>query len=168
MKILDSSVIILFISDINEKICLELLSLNGESILVPTSVYDEILSTKIKKELDDLILKNKIIKVTNNNNTEKTILRKRFPTLGNGELNVIMYGKKLQQDNKEFYCVIDDYVGRKVAKKLGLPLTGSIGLIKTLKENGILDDGKIREIVNKIKRSPFRIDETILGGLINE
>jgi predicted nucleic acid-binding protein len=145
-----------------------MLSKTGEILLIPESVYQEVLDEDTKMKIDSLISKNILRKIDGLDLTKKEVIRKRFPTLGNGEINVLAWGKNLQTNGKKFWCVIDEIPGRDATKKLRLPLTGSIGLIKILKEKRVLNKDKLKEIVDEIKESPFRIDEEILGGLIDE
>ena len=46
MKILDSSVILLFLHDIGGEECLRMLSTVGKTLLIPDSVYEEVLDEK--------------------------------------------------------------------------------------------------------------------------
>ena len=166
MKILDSSVVILFLDDIDEEGCLYMLSEIGEILLLPESVYDEVLDEDTKSKMNSLISKG-ILRKIEGANCEENILKRRFLTLGNGEINVLACGKNLQKQEK-IWCVIDETHGRNAAEKLGIPLTGSIGLIKILKEKRVLNEDKLKNIVNKIRESPFWIDKEILRGLLNE
>ena len=168
MKILDSSVIILFLNDIEEEKCLHLLSEIGEILLIPESVYGEVSDEDTRSKVDSLISKSILRKIEDLKNKKEELMRKRFPTLGKGEINVLAWGKSLKSQGEKIWCVIDEIPGRNAAKKVGLPLTGSIGLIKILKEKKIVNKDKLKDIVDKIKGSPFWIDEKILGGLLDE
>jgi predicted nucleic acid-binding protein len=168
MKILDSSVIILFLNDIEEEECLHMLSEIGEILLIPESVYEEISDKNTRLKMDSLISRTILRKIEELKSKKEELMRRRFPTLGKGEINVLAWGKSLKSQGEKFWCVIDEIPGRNAAKKVGLPLTGSIGLIKILKGKKILNKDKLKDIVDKIKGSPFWIDEKILGGLLDE
>jgi len=168
MKILDSSVVILFLNDIEGEEYFFMLSEIGETLLIPESVYKEVLDESTKTKMDSLISKNILKKVEKIEYPQKKLIKNRFPTLGNGELNVLTIGKNLQRQEKKFWCVVDEMPGRNAAEKLNLPLTGSIGLIKILKEKKVLNKCKLEMIIENIKKSPFRIDEEILERLLND
>ena len=51
--------------------------------------------------------------------------------------------------------VLDDYKARKVAARLGLPLTGTIGILVKAKLQGFTPS--VRPLLEKIKRTNFRI-----------
>jgi predicted nucleic acid-binding protein len=168
MKILDSSVIILFLNDIDGKEYFTLLSQNNCHLHIPTSVYNEILDNGQIIELNSLISQNVITKMVSNDPKEELALKRRFPGLGDGEINVLCWGIKLKDLGTQYYCVIDEKLGRKAAQKLELPLTGSIGLIKILKDRKLLIKEQIINIIEDIKASPFRVDEAVLRGLVDE
>jgi len=168
MKLLDSSVVILFLEDIEGEEYLQKLSEVGENLLVPESVYNEASDNVTRLKINSLISKDVLKKIGGLNSEKEGLIRRRFPTLGCGEINVLAWGENLKTQNLNFWCVIDEIPGRRAAKSMGLPLTGSIGLIKILKEKKKLDKNKLKDIMTKIKESPFWIDEGILGGLLDE
>lgn len=168
MKILDSSVIILYLNDIDGKEYFNLLSKNNSHLHIPTSVYDEILDNSQIRELDTLISQNIITKMVCNDSKDEAILKSRFPGLGNGEINVLYWGLKLKDSGTQYHCVIDEKLGRTAAQKLQLPLTGSIGMLKILKDKKLLNAEQLKSIVLDIKKSPFRVNDAVLRSLIDE
>ena len=56
--------------------------------------------------------------------------------------------------------IVDDYKARKVAEKLGIKITGTIGIIIKAKLNGIIPS--IKPFFEKIKNTNFRISEEII------
>lgn len=63
-------------------------------------------------------------------------LRARYPSLGRGELGVIALGRVLQAQSTRYMCVLDDRAARRVAEALGLTLTGTMGLLEILNQQG--------------------------------
>ena len=55
--------------------------------------------------------------------------------------------------------ILDDYKARKVAEKLGLEVTGTIGVIIKAKLKGILSS--IKPYLNKINQTDFHLSEDI-------
>lgn len=168
MRILDSSVIILYLNDIDGRQYFTLLSQNNCPLHVPTSVYDEILDNDQISKLDSLISQNVISKMASNDPKSEKALKTRFPNLGNGEINVLHWGLKLKDSDVQYYCVIDEKIGRRAAQKLQLPLTGSIGLLKILKDKKLLSNEQLKSIVADIKKSPFRVNDEVLRSLLDE
>lgn len=173
MKLLDSSVIILFLDDVDGEEYLRQLSEIGEKLIILESVYNEVVNnddpdSTTKSKIETLISRGILGKIEELNGEKGDLIRRRYPTLGAGEINVLTYGENLNYQNINFWCVIDEKLGRRAAKNMGLPLIGSIGLIKILKEKRILNKNKLKDIVDKIKKSPFWIDEKTLGELLDE
>jgi predicted nucleic acid-binding protein len=168
MKILDASPIILFTEYIGKHNCLSLLSYDGNTLLLPESVYKEVLEKDFNLNMDHLISKDVLFKLSDMTSNDEDKLKDRFPSLGNGEINVLAWGKKLQEQKKHIMCVLDDMGAKKAAKNLNLSVIGSIGLIKLLKDKKIINMNEISSIVNKIDESPFYIKNAILRSLLDE
>ena len=62
--------------------------------------------------------------------------------------------------------ILDDYKARKIADKLGLKFTGTIGVIIKAKLNGIIPS--IKPILEKIKKTDFRLSPEIELLALNE
>jgi len=168
MNILDSSVVILFLYDIDAKRYLELLKRDGENFSIPESVYDEILDDNTQTKLDYLIVNGIIQKIYTDEDNNKNQIMRRFPALGNGEINVLVCARHMKETGSaNFICVIDESPGRKAAKKLGLPLTGSIGLIKMLKKKQLINKLELQQLVDAIRQSPFFVCEETLREVLS-
>lgn len=78
--------------------------------------------------------------------------------LGNGESEVIAlaYGQKMR-------VVIDDLKARKVAEKLGLKVTGTIGILCRAQREKLLTSAYMK--VAKLKEKGFRVTDDILQDL---
>jgi len=168
MKLLDTSVILLFTKDIDGEQYLNTLILNGEILNIPPSVYNEINDISSRTKLDDLLFQQIIGQNCPNDPKIEKVIKARYPGLNDGEINVISSGLKLKEKGDLFFCVIDEKPGRKAAIELGLPLTGSIGLLNILKAKGLLDRNQRVKIADEIKQSAFWIDDEILRVFINE
>lgn len=81
--------------------------------------------------------------------------------LDRGESSVIALA--LEKDNS--LLIIDDLKARKFAKKLGLNITGALGVINKAKELGIID--KIKPVIDKLKMTDFRVGENVFDNLLN-
>jgi len=55
--------------------------------------------------------------------------------------------------------ILDDYKARKIAERLGIKITGTIGIIIKAKQIGIIPS--IKPILNKIKTTDFRLTPEI-------
>ena len=161
MKLLDNSCISLFILEIPEyKFIKELYEIN-ESLNITHHVKNEFKQTGYIEKLEEY-LDNNMIKLEHVDYDSS--LKRRYPFLGDGELSIIQWGLNLKE-TCSYYCIIDDLHARKVAKKLNLSISGSIGLIILLKNKNNYSSDKINEIIESIDDSKFSISKNILYKL---
>lgn len=64
----------------------------------------------------------------------------------------------------EALLIIDELKGRKVAKELGIRITGSLGTIIAAKEKAIIQSAG--SIIDKIKKTNFRISDDLLNKIL--
>ena len=72
----------------------------------------------------------------------------------------------LAAEHQPSLLIIDDMKGRKLAQKLNLNITGTLGLILIAKREGILP--KIRPIFDKIQLTNFRIAPGLLEDILKQ
>lgn len=161
MKLLDNSSLSLFLLEIPEYEFLKELYEINESLNITHHVKKEF---EVADNLNILssILENQMIKLEHIDYSPK--LKARFPNLGEGELSIIQWGLYLN-GSRSYYCVLDDFRARKVAKKLNLSISGSIGLIILLKNKNNYSKEKIEDIIDSIRKSNFRVNGIILNEL---
>lgn len=166
MKLMDTSSIILFLEHIQEYEFLITFSATGEIMIITPQVEEEY---NIKRNpsrfnedynMEKLINEGILIKKDSEINN---IFKNRYFSLGKGEQSIMSLALKYKEQSVDYYCVLDDKDARKIAFKLGLNVKGSIGLLLLLKEKGLLQNPN--EVVEKIKKSQFRISDNILEEL---
>ena len=166
MKLMDTSSIILFLDRIPEYEFLVTFSQTGEIMIITPIVEDEYYKKTVSSinnpnyNLNQLLNDEILLKEDCSINP---IIKTRYFKLGEGEKSIMSLALNYKEQNKEYYCVLDDNEARKVAKKLGLKVTGAIGLLLLLKKRGLLENPN--ELVNKIRKSTFRISDKILEEL---
>jgi len=67
---------------------------------------------------------------------------------------------------KNAIVIIDDYKARKLAEKLQINYTGTLGLILRAKQEGIIPS--VKELLLKIKSTNFRYSEEILMQILRD
>lgn len=72
----------------------------------------------------------------------------------------------LASENQPSLLIIDDLKGRKLAKRLNLNITGTLGLILTAKREGALP--AIKPLLDKIQLTNFRISPVLLKGILQQ
>jgi len=165
MIILDNSVLSSFARIGRLKLLRKILE--KEEVTIPLQVYLEVIKAKSEgydfaEELGRCIGKGK--------SKEKWILIKevkgvkKFSSkydIDYGEAAVIKLGLK----NKAL-VVLDEKEGRKVAKKLKLNFTGTIGLLKLAYRNRIINKRELSNILKNLKQTNFRISSDLENWLL--
>ena len=166
MKLMYTSSLILFLEYIPEYEFIITFSETGELMIITSDVEEEFYvkrdSSKFNEDynLEKLINDGMIIK---EDCDMHDLFINRYFYLGEGEKSIMSLALKYKEQSKEYFCVIDDKDARKIALKLNLNVKGSIGLLLLLKEKGVLEN--TGEIVEKIRKSQFRISDNILEEL---
>ena len=62
--------------------------------------------------------------------------------------------------------ILDDYKARKIAERLGITLTGTIGVIIKAKLNGTIPS--VKPLLEKIKQTNFRLSAEIEAQALKE
>jgi predicted nucleic acid-binding protein len=60
--------------------------------------------------------------------------------------------------------ILDDLKARKLARRLGMSFTGTLGVINKAKELGIIN--KIKPLVEQLRENDFRVSENIVENLL--
>ena len=75
--------------------------------------------------------------------------------LDEGEISAIALALEIENS----LLIIDELKGRKIARELGIRITGTIGLLVDAKESGYIP--LLKPILQKIRQTNFRISENI-------
>lgn len=72
----------------------------------------------------------------------------------------------LAVETADCLLIIDDLKARNLAKRIGLNLTGTLGIILKAKQKGIINS--VKPILQKLKQTDFRISKNLELDIINE
>ena len=140
---------------------LTLLEKFADEVLIPPMVYKELFG-KIgpeSGEIDEAL--NSFIKTASLPQTEGEI-RNVISDLDEGEKQAITLAYSHVDD---ILLLIDDRAGREVADKLGIPITGLIGLILRLKEKRFVQD--IGSIAEELRQKGYWLSDDIVEVVKN-
>lgn len=70
----------------------------------------------------------------------------------------------LAKEKESALLLLDDIKARKLAKKLNLKLTGTLGIINKAKQLGIIKT--IKPLIEELQKKDFRISEKVLTELL--
>lgn len=138
--------------------CLILLENIGELSLLQ-KLYNQILITKIIASEFGLLLPDWIV-VQNPINVSQQQLFEQ--SVDRGEASAIA----LAMEQKDCLLIMDDLLGRKLAMKLQIAVTGTLGVIIEAKLNGTI--ASVKPILNKIKQTDFRMSESLVEFILSK
>lgn len=127
------------------------------NVIIPKAVYDELtVNEKYGKEIAELkeAIFIKVGKVENN--TSVNILR-NVTGLDAGESEAIV----MAEENDADLLLMDEHKGRQVAKKLGIRITGTIGILLQAFDEGMLSREDIVNSIVVLKESNIRISDNL-------
>ncbi len=79
-----------------------------------------------------------------------------------GEASAITLALEISAD----LIILDDYKARQVAEKLSLNITGTLGIIVSAKNKGIISS--IKPALNKLQQINFRVSENLIKTALKE
>lgn len=159
MKIVDSSCLICLFNEINRPFILMDWTKRGYRIVITDQVYRELQKNDETHKQVELEIQAGRIKVESIVATKEfEEFRNRYPVLGAGELSVILTAIRLNTQNKRYYAIIDDKKARTIAKSHGVNLTGTYGLLETLKNRQLITVEQFEECKDAMNKSKFRIN----------
>lgn len=141
---------------------LELLQLEGNEIVVPKPVADEIQRRNADDPAVQAIGKTNWLRVLDPAPIPDTI---QAWDLGIGETSVLAWG----HHHPGTVIIVDDLAARRCAASLGIAVRGTLGLILTAKRRGVIPAA--RPVLEKLRRSGMYLSDRVLNqalGLVDE
>ncbi len=133
---------------------LEKLSLLFQRIIVPPSVMRE-LSVKEKEYFRSL----SFLSVEEPHDRRLVLVLKTIVDEGEAEAITLAL-------EKNSLLVIDDLKGRKVARRLGLRIIGTLGVLKAMKLKGIVRE--VKPFIERLKEKGFYISDDLVNKLLSD
>ncbi len=124
-------------------------------VLIPNAVYMELTGNEKFAAEASQVMYSDFLEVEEVDNKVAVTILQEVSGLDAGESEAIV----LANSRKADLLVMDEHKGRSVAKKMGLPITGTIGLLLKSFDEGMLTAGDIEECIEKLKETNVRISE---------
>ncbi len=125
---------------------------NSDMLFILKELYGEIyITNEVREEFGKKLPEWVKIKIVSN----KNLLRVLKNIVDIGEASTI----SLSLETENSLIILDDLKARKIAKSLGLNVTGTLGLLLKARENNIIPSIKVA--IKKLKKAGFRISDAI-------
>ena len=82
-----------------------------------------------------------------------------------GEREAIALAEQLSLSTGPIQLVVDELLGRREAERRGLPVTGTIGVLRDAADQGLLD---LRSSLERLRQTSFHISPAILARLLED
>lgn len=161
--VLDASPIIAFFAEMREPRILFLLRRLGYELAVP----DAVSRCDITKEPSRTILAQSVASGSVSllppvDPATLAAFMNSHPSLGEGESEVILLAIDFLSHREEAVCVIDERAARRIATELGLPVKGTLGVLRTLQDAGLIWEEDLGRLKRRLRAAGFRADASLL------
>ena len=133
-----------------------------EEVMVPPAVYKEI-TAKDAGQAGVPALRSaawiKVVSLETSPTIEPLLLG-----LDIGELQVLLLSRELEPD----WVLMDERLGRRVAKAMGLPVKGTVGVLLAAFHAGFLTRAEAMEILHQLVAEGIRISTTVIDWFVGE
>lgn len=142
---------------------LEKFLVNPEKYYAPEAVFAEIQAKEdqVSQSLSALFRQQTIhLQSLRSHTLAQSLCR----TLGKGEAEAISLGLDIQAD----YVILDDFAARREASRLGLPVKGTLAIIKKLQQSGQTDFESLDHLYESLVAVKFRVKRSIFDQIFKE
>lgn len=140
---------------------LELLQKLFGVVCIPEAVYRELTDNEAFYEEVKMIQECEFLYVEEVDNRKSVTILRNFTGLDVGESEAIILADEKNSD----VLLMDEHKGRQVAKKMGITITGTIGILAQAFDEGMLTRKDVEGCMERLKESGIRISEKLYQRL---
>ncbi|MBR6154267.1 MAG: DUF3368 domain-containing protein [Treponema sp.] len=155
MTIISDTTPIISLIKINRIDLLE--KLFGE-VLIPEAVFKELITNTVFENEARIVKSSTFLKIQAVQNIKALKILQAASGLDDGESEAIILADELKSD----VLIIDERKGRKVAQNLGIPITGTIGILIQAHDEKMLSSEEIKMYLEQLKNSNIRLSENLI------
>lgn len=137
---------------------LDLLEKLFVEVLIPNAVFKELTTNTLFTNEAEIVKKSSFLKVSSVQNQKSLQLLQAVSGLDDGESEAIILADELKSN----ILLMDERKGRKVAQKLGINITGTIGILIQAYNEGMISDVEVKSYLNQLKNTNIRLSDSLI------
>ena len=137
---------------------LDLLEKLFVEVLIPNAVFKELTTNNLFTNEAEIVKKSSFLKVSSVQNQKSLHLLQAVSGLDDGESEAIILADELKSN----ILLMDERKGRKVAQKLGIKITGTIGILIQAYNEGMISDVEVKSYLNQLKNTNIRLSDSLI------
>lgn len=137
---------------------LDLLQKFFGEICIPEAVYRELTANVAFKNEADIVKASDFLKPSSVQNRKALEVLQAAGGLDDGESEAIILADELHSDA----LIINERKGRKVAQKLGIQITGTIGIMIQAHAENMISSDEIKMYLEQLKNSNIRLSDSLI------
>lgn len=141
---------------------LELLkNLFGE-ILIPEAVFRELTTNNLFSDEAEIVKKCEFLKIVSVQNKKSLEILQKITGLDDGESESII----IVDEQKSDLLIMDERKGRKVAEKMGITLTGTVGILIQAFNEKMISADDVKLCLQNMRNQNIRISESLVEKVL--
>lgn len=141
--------------------CLDVLEKLYKNIIIPKAVYNELIINVDYQDEIDIIKGCTFLEIKNVEENLSVLLLQRQLKLDFGESEAIVLANNINAD----LIIIDERKARRIAKDIGLKVTGTLGILVEAKQQGLIEE--LKPLLDKLIDNNIRISKKLYIEILN-
>ncbi len=127
-------------------------------VFIPEAVFRELTTNTAFADEAEIVKASSFLKVKTVQNQQSLSILQAVSGLDDGESEAIILAGELGSDA----LIIDERKGRKVAQKLGITITGTIGILIQAHNENMISTENAKLYLEQLKNSNIRLSEALI------
>ena len=132
-------------------------------VCIPEAVFRELTTNTIFESEAEVVKNSPFLKTIPVKNRKSLEILQAASGLDDGESEAIILADELKSD----ILVIDERKGRKVAQKLGITITGTIGILIQAHDEKIISTEDIKNYLEQLRNSNIRLSDSLIQEVLS-
>ena len=127
-------------------------------VFIPEAVFHELTTNTAFADEAEIVKASSFLKVKTVQNQQSLSILQAVSGLDDGESEAIILAGELGSDA----LIIDERKGRKIAQKLGITITGTIGILIQAHNENMISTENAKLYLEQLKNSNIRLSEALI------